>query len=169
VIALTILQGYLAQVGDPLLGQAGWENRVESAAEKLCSCLPAVLRLASPFTSITIMENKNNADHKNNALEGVAAYFGGNPTAPARILVSTATHLVPGDGYFAKTEFMQNLISQYHWSRDFEWSSDRFEAYNAEFGYDNRTCYFLIDHGQSPDGNDDVVPILWYRWTGESL
>ena len=64
---------------------------------------------------------------------------------------------------------MGNLISQHHWNRDIEWSRDRFEAYIAEFGYDNRACYFLVDHGQCPDGNDDAVPILWYQWTGETL
>jgi hypothetical protein len=63
---------------------------------------------------------------------------------------------------------IQNKISQYHWGRDFE-DSDRFEAYNAQFGYDNRPCHFLLDHGQSPNGNDDVVPLLWYKWTGKSL
>ena len=102
-------------------------------------------------------------------LEGIAAHCRENLTMPIRKLVSTTTHLVPGDEYFAKTEFIQNLICQYHWDRDFKWGSDRFEAYNAVFGFDNRPCYFLIDHGQSPDGNDDVVPILWYRWTGDSL
>jgi hypothetical protein len=115
------------------------------------------------------MENKSNADHKNSAPNGAAAYYRENPTAPVRILVSTATHLVPGDGFFARTDFMANLISQHHWNYDFEWKCDRFESYNADFGYDNRACYFLFDHGQSPVGNDDVVPILWYRWTGQTL
>ncbi|KAK3935336.1 hypothetical protein QBC46DRAFT_218836, partial [Diplogelasinospora grovesii] len=90
-------------------------------------------------------------------------------TPPVRILVSTATHLVPGDGYFERTAFIANLISRHHWNRGMEWRRDRFQAYNADFGYDNRVCHFLIDHGESPDGDDDAVPILWYRWTGESL
>jgi hypothetical protein len=115
------------------------------------------------------MDNKNNADNKNSAPEGAAAYFRENPTVPVRILVSTATHLVPGDGFFARTAFIGNLISQHLWNHDFEWGRDRFEAYNAKFGYDNHSCYFLIDHGQSPDDNDDAVTILWYRWTGETL
>lgn len=109
------------------------------------------------------------ANCKNSAPEDAAAHFRENPTAPVRILVSTATHLVPGNGFFERTDFIGNLISQHHWNHDFEWNHDRFETYNADFGYDNRTCYFLIDHSQSPDGNDDVVPILWYRWTGKTL
>ncbi|KAH8586956.1 hypothetical protein B0O99DRAFT_602060 [Bisporella sp. PMI_857] len=106
------------------------------------------------------MENRDNVDCENNPPESVAAYWRENPANPVRVLVSTATHLVRGEGYLAKTRFMQNLISQYHWSRDFEWDRDRFGAYNAEFGYEKRLCYFLIDHGQSPTGNDDDVPIL---------
>ncbi|KAI1503842.1 hypothetical protein F5X99DRAFT_406522 [Biscogniauxia marginata] len=109
------------------------------------------------------MEHESKADDENSA----AAHFRRNPTAPVRILVSTATHLVPGDGFVARTDFIANLISQYHWNHAFKWGHDRFESYNADFGYDNRTCYFLIDHGRAPD--NDAVPILWYRWTGESL
>jgi hypothetical protein len=114
------------------------------------------------------MEKQDSADHKVDAPAGVA-YFRENKTAPVRILVSTATHLVPGSDYIERTEFLQNYISRYHWGCDFEEEDDRFDSYNAEFGFDNRACYFLLDHGQSPDGNDDMVPILWYRWTGTSL
>jgi len=113
------------------------------------------------------MESENTADHENMP-ECRSAYFKEDSTAPVRILVSTATHLVPGDGFFERTAFMRNLIGQYHWNRDFK-DCDRFEAYNATFGYDNRKCYFVLDHGQSPDGNDEIVPILWYRWTGTLL
>lgn len=97
------------------------------------------------------------------------SYLRKHPTSPVRILISTTTRLVPGNGYFERTEFIRNLVSQYHWKRDFEWGLDRFDTYNAKFGYDYRKCYFLIDHGESPDGNDSIVPIPWYRWTGESL
>lgn len=114
------------------------------------------------------MESDNTADHEKPPECG-SAYFKEHPTAPVRILVSTATHLVPGDGFFERTEFMRNLISQYHWCHDFDRDRDRFEAYNATFGYDNRKCYFLLDHGQSPDGNDEIVPVLWYKWTGTLL
>ncbi|KAK3371858.1 hypothetical protein B0T24DRAFT_511652, partial [Lasiosphaeria ovina] len=86
---------------------------------------------------------------------------------PVRILVSTAVHLIPGIGFFGRNEYMQNLISQYHWKRDFE-DSDRFLVYNTGFS-SNRRCYFLLDHGQSPDDNDEAIPILMYWWTGESL
>ncbi|KAK2589910.1 hypothetical protein QQS21_012412 [Conoideocrella luteorostrata] len=91
------------------------------------------------------------------------------PMTPVRILVITATHLVPGDGYLGKTNFIRNVISQQHWNRASDFRRDRFTSYNAQFGFDNRTCYFLVDHGENPGGNDDDIPVLWYRWTGDSL
>lgn len=113
----------------------------------------------------TIIENDNAA----NLSKDMVTSFLDNPTAPVRILVSAATHLVPGDGWCARIEFMQNAISRHHWDREFEVGSDRFESYNAQFGYDNRTCYFLLDHGESPKCDDAKVPVMWYRWTGKLL
>ncbi|POR31237.1 Uncharacterized protein TPAR_08559 [Tolypocladium paradoxum] len=86
---------------------------------------------------------------------------------PLRILVQTKTNLVPGNDYAERVEFMRNLICQHHWNRDFDWHQDRWNAYGDEFGYENRSCYFLIDHchGESPDN----PPVLWYKWTGKSL
>lgn len=100
--------------------------------------------------------------------ESEAAHWRENPTAPVRILVSTATHLVPGDGFLERTEFISNAISQHHWKCDMDWKADRFMSYYADFAYDNRTCYFVVDHGRIPS-EDVPVPILWYRWTGDSL
>lgn len=91
------------------------------------------------------------------------------PTGPVRILVTTATHLVPGDGYEWKLIFITNQICQYHWARDYDPSIDRWTSYGAQFGYDNRKCYILLDHGNDAPENDDDIPILWYRWTGDSL
>ncbi|KAI0012607.1 hypothetical protein F4779DRAFT_567318 [Xylariaceae sp. FL0662B] len=96
------------------------------------------------------MENKNDADN-NDTPEDTAAYFRENPVAPVRILISTATHLVPGDDFIARTDFIANLVSQYHWNHDFEWGRDRFDTYNADFGYDNRRCI-----GLSMVGKDTV-------------
>ena len=87
------------------------------------------------------------------------------PTGPVRILVQTKTHLVPGDKYAERIERMQNLICQHHWNRDFDWDQDRWNLYGADFGFDDRTCYFLMDHGESHTD----PPVLWYSWTGESL
>jgi len=113
-----------------------------------------------------IMENENNTNQERHTLADAVAYLKENPSAPARILVSTVTHLVPGEGFFERTRFIRNLVTQYHWNRDFKTGEDRFEAYNAVFAFANRPCYFLIDHGQSHDGD---IPILWYQWTGDKL
>ncbi|KAF5008061.1 hypothetical protein FDECE_5644 [Fusarium decemcellulare] len=59
-------------------------------------------------------------------------------TAPVRILVQTATHLVPGDLYPERLQRMQDIIYQYHWNRDFDHRQDRFYAHGAEFGHDHR-------------------------------
>ena len=86
---------------------------------------------------------------------------------PVRILVQTVTNLVPGNHYGERVEFMRNLICQHHWNRDFDWDKDRWNAYGDYFSYDNRNCYFLIDHGHSESSEDP--PLLWYKWTGKSL
>jgi hypothetical protein len=90
-----------------------------------------------------------------------------NLTGPKRILVQTKTHLVPGDEYGKRCYFILDLVCQHHWNRNFVFGEDRWNSYGTEFGYDNRTCYFLVDHGQS--ATDDDVPVIWYQWTGESL
>jgi hypothetical protein len=84
---------------------------------------------------------------------------------PVRILVQTVTHLVPGNDFAERVEYMQNLICQHHWKRDFDWDQDRWNGYGHQFAFRNRNCYFLIDHGHS----EGDPPVLWYKWTGESL
>ncbi|KAL7919980.1 hypothetical protein ACQKWADRAFT_299819 [Trichoderma austrokoningii] len=86
-------------------------------------------------------------------------------SGPVRVLVQTSTSLVPGDHYAGKITSMRNLICQRFWNRDFDWDEERFYPYNATFGYENRRCYFLLNHGHS----DIDPPILWYEWTGKSL
>lgn len=87
---------------------------------------------------------------------------------PVRILVQTITRLVPGDLYPERVRLMRNIICQHHWNRDFDCIQERFQARGADFGFDNRVCYFLLDSGINLDPVEDP-PILWYRWTGESL
>ena len=77
-----------------------------------------------------------------------------NLIGPIRILVQTKTSLVPGEGYHERCMFMLNTICQHHWNRDFDLAQDRWNVYGAQFGYDNRDCYFLIDHGQSLSDKD---------------
>lgn len=91
----------------------------------------------------------------------------GSEEAPKRILLRSATHLVPGDEFMEKIMFMLDLICQHHWGRDFDRKHDRWSSFGARFGYPNRRCYFLLDHGQSLA--DEAVPVLWYEWMGESL
>ncbi|KAK2605552.1 hypothetical protein N8I77_008381 [Diaporthe amygdali] len=94
------------------------------------------------------------------------------PPGPVRILVQTRTHLVPGDVYGEKIEYMRNMICQHVWNRKYIRGPDRWNCYGADFDYPDRTCYFLVDHGmtaehgQTPNENP---PVLWYRWTGDSL
>ncbi|EEQ32318.1 conserved hypothetical protein [Microsporum canis CBS 113480] len=92
----------------------------------------------------------------------------GTFSRPVRVLVQTSTHLVPGDGYFRKCEFMQNKLCQLHWNCDFDYKQHRWSTYGCEFALDNRPCYALIDSGKvAGDDDDDKVPILPYEWTGE--
>lgn len=88
---------------------------------------------------------------------------------PVRILVQTVTHLVPGDEYAERVEYMRNLICQHHWKRDFDRDQDRWNVYGHHFGLRNRNCYFLIDHGHVDGESCTDPPVLWYKWTGESL
>ena len=90
-----------------------------------------------------------------------------NSTGPFRVLVQTKTHLVPGDDYEQRLMFMLNLICNRHLNRNFDSRQDRYSAEGTWFGYHNRRCYFLVDHGES--SNDHDVPVSWYEWTGESL
>jgi hypothetical protein len=94
------------------------------------------------------------------------------PTGPLRILVQTKTHLVPGDFYGDKIERMRNLICQQVWGRDYIAGSDRWNSYGTEFGYENRTCFFLVDCGMTAEYGEpptDDPKVIWYRWTGDTL
>lgn len=92
--------------------------------------------------------------------------------SPLRVLVQTLTHLVPSDGvspdnpWFDKTISMVNRICGYHWNCRLE-PGIRWYGYDTDFGYNNRLCFFLVDCGKAD--NDADVPILCYKWTGESL
>lgn len=94
------------------------------------------------------------------------------PPGPVRILVQTRTHLVPGDVYGEKIEYMRNMICQHAWNRNYIRGPDRWNCYGADFGYPDRTCYFLVDHGMTAEHGQppsENPPVLWYRWTGDSL
>ncbi|KAI0453610.1 hypothetical protein F5B21DRAFT_478613 [Xylaria acuta] len=101
---------------------------------------------------------------------------------PVRILVETATHLVPGDGCSEKIKRMRNAICQHHWNRDFDDEEDWCYVYGlggssggrdrgvlkSGEGERDRVCFFLVDSGQTSSRNENP-PILRYRWTGEEL
>lgn len=81
---------------------------------------------------------------------------------PVRILVQTMTQLVPqdlkmdNDVYSDKISSMLHRISRYHWNCPYWPFENRFYTHGDEFGYNNRLCFFLVDHGTV--SNDKEVP-----------
>lgn len=88
-------------------------------------------------------------------------------SGPMRILAQTFTHLVPGKGYFPRSYFILNKLCQKHWNCDLDPRRHRWDSYGADFAFDNRRCYFLIDYGEASGDKD--IPILSYEWTGQTL
>ncbi|KAH8425902.1 uncharacterized protein LDX57_003643 [Aspergillus melleus] len=92
---------------------------------------------------------------------------------PVRILVQTKTQLVPkdqdqgNDVYSDKLVSMLNRISRYHWNCAYWPFENRFYTQGDEFGYNNRLCFLMVDHGTT--SNDDEVLVLCYEWTGEDF
>ncbi|KAI3321809.1 hypothetical protein HD806DRAFT_545508 [Xylariaceae sp. AK1471] len=88
-----------------------------------------------------------NAPHETTAhkSESTAPLSEKDADGPKRILVQTKTHLLRGEDYSTKLYFTLNLICQHHSNRDF-------------LGYNNRTCYFLVDHSES--AADNHVPVF---------
>lgn len=89
------------------------------------------------------------------------------PEPPVRVLVQTLTHLVPGDDGIEREQFILNRICQYHWNCDFQAPKFRYASYDANFAFNSRRCFFLVDYGEAE--NDDDVPVLPYEWTGQCL
>ncbi|KAI1486683.1 hypothetical protein F5X96DRAFT_673410 [Biscogniauxia mediterranea] len=94
------------------------------------------------------------------------SYFKEGSTDSLRILVQSKTHLIPGHDYHERCTYMRNLICQHVWGRNYDYDQDRWNTYGTDFAYEGKTCFFLVDHGNSPS---EDVPIFWYIWTGESL
>jgi hypothetical protein len=90
-------------------------------------------------------------------------------TGPTRMLVRTATQLVPGPGthYHSRVSQMLDIMCQYGWGGETVSREDRWAVYDAEFVYDNRRCYFLLDHGFAEENEE--ITTLWYQWDGKSL
>ncbi|EHK26893.1 uncharacterized protein TRIVIDRAFT_62694 [Trichoderma virens Gv29-8] len=87
-----------------------------------------------------------------------------------RVLLESVTHLVPGSDRDEKLSFVKNIVCQRHWKRDFDRSQERMYPYGDFFGLKNRNCFFLIDHhGHDHTVQEEEVPVIWYKWTGESL
>ena len=93
-----------------------------------------------------------------------------NSAGKVRILLQSATHLVPSDDREEKLDFVKNVVCQHHWQRDFDRTQERRYPHGDDFGPKNRKCFFLIDHhGHDHTAGEEKVPVLWYKWTGESL
>ncbi|BCS23937.1 uncharacterized protein APUU_40381A [Aspergillus puulaauensis] len=96
---------------------------------------------------------------------------------PARVLVQTLTHLLPSDGKIYKPErnpggdklySMLHRICQHVWSHSYDSDFFRWYGYNDDqLGYNNRPCFFLVDHGEAD--NEADVPVLAFEWTGEEF
>lgn len=66
--------------------------------------------------------------------------------------------------------FIENVVCQRHWKRDFDWNQKRMYPYGDDFSLKNRNCFFLIDHhGHDHAVQEGKVPVIWYKWMGESL
>ena len=64
---------------------------------------------------------------------------------------------------------MEKLICEFVWQRDFDSLRERSWYHGCDFAFDNRECWFLIDHhGPDPEPEPDP-PVLWYTWTGTEL
>lgn len=88
-----------------------------------------------------------------------------------RIVLESVTHLIlPGSDRDEKIRFIKHLVCQRQWSRDFDRNQERIYMHGDYFGLENRKCFFLIDHhGYDHIAQEEKVPIIWYKWTGESL
>ncbi|PYH66919.1 uncharacterized protein BO88DRAFT_427512 [Aspergillus vadensis CBS 113365] len=53
---------------------------------------------------------------------------------------------------------MLDIICQHTWKCDFDGHVHRWYTYGDEFGYSHRMCFFLIDYGTAPGGDDSRVP-----------
>lgn len=96
--------------------------------------------------------------------------------SPMRVLVQTLTNLVPSDNLIANGEpYGDKLLSmldrtcKHVWDFPYEPGLQRWYSYGDEFGYNNRVCFFLLDYGTAPNGNDEEVPIQCFTWDGEKL
>lgn len=90
---------------------------------------------------------------------------------PERILVQTLTQHVPGTGFKNKFMSMFELICMHVWGHSFDPFHENVNIYGAKFGYANRRCYFMVDHGKSPTGSEDpsLVPMRLFEYDGEKL
>jgi hypothetical protein len=91
-------------------------------------------------------------------------------TGKVRILLQTVTHLVPGNDRGEKFTWIQNTVCQHQWQRDFDRDQERFFPYHDYFGLRDVHCFFLIDHhGHDHAIQEEKVPVIWYKWTGQFL
>lgn len=93
-----------------------------------------------------------------------------NSAGKIRILLQSATHLVPGNDRGEKLTFIRNVVCQHYWKRDFDFAQERMFVYGNNSDLKNGKCFFLIDHhGLDHTVGEEKWPVVWYEWTGDSL
>lgn len=95
-----------------------------------------------------------------------------SPAGKVRVLIQTVTHLVPGNDRGEQLRFLENKVCQLHWGRDFDRAQERIYAYHDhdDFGLKKVECFFIIDHRGHDHATEEVrAPVVFYKWTGESL
>ncbi|GKZ30741.1 hypothetical protein AbraIFM66950_010084 [Aspergillus brasiliensis] len=91
--------------------------------------------------------------------------------APIRILVDTRIHLLPGDTNEDRNTYLINHICHLHWLAEFNPIQHRRYAFSTDrFPTESTRCLFLVDYGHTSSKNEDEdVPVVYYKWTGENL
>lgn len=75
---------------------------------------------------------------------------------------------MPEESYQHKISFLQNIVCNRYFGRNFDKKCDRYHIQGNDFAYRDRPCYVLIDHGDKDTAAEDVV-LCRYKWTGEEL
>lgn len=90
-------------------------------------------------------------------------------TEPLRLVLEIQTSDVRGERYGDKIRYIQNLLCQHHFGRDYDKSQEYTHVYGDEFAMPDHACYIAIDHGDNDVATVTDVPSIWYKFTGEEM